>query len=436
MRKLLITGCLLLLIPAAASAQPLTLDQAVRQAISQNPGIQALRETTGSEQSNVGVQKSRRFGEVLLNGGLIHNSDEVLVRPMTKDLLQQGFLGLPFDDTSAFWSLEYHLPLYTGGALKGNAQAARSGMEAKKSELASTIAAVTYQVAEAYIGLLSVQEQARAWETYRQALVSLKDNIRFGLENGKYARVDLLKVKYELKNVDLRLETLKSLQITGTATLVALMGVSRRTMAQYELQQVPFEERAVKLPDTETLVQDALENRHDLKAARRQALAQEIRVKVARADRYPQVNLDARLNGADGLNIGYDDQYWSVSANLSVPLLDFGRRKHAVRRALHQASAARQRVAEVAFQVRREVRSAVANVRLTEMTVDNNRAALALAAEVSRIEQLKYDNGRGNIDDLLRARAQYKLSEAELVKARYDLLVALKNLKKTIEGEI
>jgi outer membrane protein TolC len=436
MKKLRILFFSFLLIPAIASAQPLTLGEAIRQAISRNPGIQALRETTGSEQSNVGVQKSRRYGELMLNGGLLHNSDEVLVRPMTKDLLQQGFLGLPFDDTSAFWSLEYRLPLYTGGALKENALAARSGMEAKKSELASTVAVITYQVAEAYIGLLSVQDQALAWKTYRQALVSLEDNIRFGLENGKYAQVDLLKVRYEIKNVDLKLETLKSQQITGTATLMALMGVSQETVAQYELQQVPFEERAVKLPGIETLVRDALENRHDLKSARRQAQAQEIRVKVARADRYPQVNLDARLNGADGLNIGYDDQYWSVSANLSVPLLDFGRRKHAVRRALHQASAARQRVAEVEFRVRREVRSAVANVRLTEKTVDNNRAALALAAEVSRIEQLKYDNGRGNIDDLLRARAQYKLSEAELVKARYDLLVALKNLKKTIEGEI
>jgi len=49
---------------------------------------------------------------------------------------------------------------------------------------------------------------------------------------------------------------------------------------------------------------------------------------------------------------------------------------------------------------------------------------------------LKYDNGRGNIDDLLQAKAKQKLSEARLVKSRYDLLVALKNLRKTIEGDI
>ncbi len=436
MKKLPLVLCFLLLMPAAALARPLTLDEAVRRAIDQNPGLQALRETTGSEQSNVGVQKSRRFGEVLLNGGLIHNSDEVLVRPMTRDLLQNGFAGLPFDDTSGYWSLVYRLPLYTGGALTENARAARSTMAAKKSELAAAIAAVTYQVAEAYIGLLSVQDQSRAWHTYRQALMTLEGNIRFGLENGKYARVDLLKVRYEIKNVDLRLEMLKTQEVTGTAGLMALMGVSQQSMAPIELQPVPFEERTVELPHIGTLVKAALENRHDLKFARQQAESQEIKVKVARADRYPQVNLDARLDGADGLNIGYDDQYWSVSAHLSVPLLDFGRRRHAVRRALHQASAARKRVTEVELRVRREVRSAVANVRLAEQAVENNRAALTLAAEVSRIEQLKYDNGRGNIDDLLRARARYKLSGAELVKARYDLLVALKNLKKTIEGEI
>ncbi len=436
MKKLCMLLCLWLLVPAVAPAQPLTLDEAVRRAIDRNPVLQALRETTVSEQSNVGVQKARRFGEVLLNGGLVHNSDEVLVRPMTKDLLQNGFAGLPFDDTSGYWSLVYRLPLYTGGALTENARAARSGMEAKKNELAAAVAAVTYQVAEAYIGLLSVQEQARAWHTYRKALKTLEENIRFGLENGKYARVDLLKVRYEIKNVDLKLEMLKTQEVTGTASLMALMGESERGSPPMELQPVPFEERAVKLPDIDTLVRKALENRNDLKSARRQAEAQEIKVKVARAERYPQINLDARLDGADGFNVGYDDQYWAVSANLSVPLLDFGRRRHAVRRALHQASAARKRVTEVELRVRREVRSAVANVQLAEQAVENNRAALDLAAEVSRIEQLKYDHGRGNIDDLLRARAQYKLSEAELVKARYDLLVALKNLKKTIEGEL
>ena len=436
MKKLPLMLCLLFLMPAGALAQPLTLDEAVQRAMDANPGLQALRETAGSEQSNVGVQQSRRFGEVLLNGGLVHNSDEVLVRPMTKELLQNGFAGLPFDDTSGYWSLVYRLPLYTGGALTENARAARSAMAARKSELAAAVAAIAYQVAEAYIGLLSVQDQSRAWLTYRKALTTLEDNIRFGLENGKYARVDLLKVRYEIKKVDLKLETLRAQEVTGTAGLMALMGVSRQSLAAIELQPVPFEERSIELPDTGALVQAALGNRHDLKSARQQAESQEIKVKVARADRYPQINLDARLDGADGFNIGYDDQYWAVSAHLSVPLLDFGRRRHAVRRALHQASAARNRVTEVELRVRREVRSAVAGVRLAERAVESNRAALALAAEVSRIEQLKYDNGRGNIDDLLRARAQHKLSEAELVKARYDLLVALKNLKRTIEGEI
>lgn len=436
MKKALILFFLFLLMAVGAYAQPLTLDEAIRRAVNQNPGIRALRETAGSEQSNVGVQQSRRYGELLLNGGLLHNSDEVLVRPMTKELLQEGFLGLPFDDTSAFWSLEYRLPLYTGGALKESTRAAQLGMQARKSELAAAITSVTYQVAEAYIGLLSVQDQMQAWKTYRKALRSLNEHIHFGLQNGKYARVDLLKVEYEIKGVDLKLENLKRQQITGTAALMALMGQSQGFAEYYELRKVPFEERVVKLPETGILVKEALDNRHDLKSACQQVSAQEIKVKIARADRFPQINLDARLSGADGLNIGYDDQYWSVSANLSVPLLDFGRRRHAIRRALHEASAAQLRVQELELRVRREVRSAIADVRLAEKTVANNRAALDLAAEVSRIEQLKYDNGRGDIDDLLRARAQHKLSEAELVKARYDLLVVLKNLRKTIEGEI
>ncbi len=434
-----IVGLLLLsmLVPGGlCHGETLSLAEAVQRAIHNNPGIQALQERSASEQNSVGARKLTRYGEVLLNGGISHNGDEVLVRPMTRELLSKGFLGLPFDDTYAYWSLQYRLPVYTGGALTQGISSARSGRDARENELAYAVTRVTYQVAEAYLGVLSVQEQVRAWEDYRDALCSLQGHIRLGVERGKFAEVDLLKVAFEIKDVDLKLEGLEREHVTGLADLEALLGEAEGPLKAYELEPVETTGINAPLPETAILVKTALQNRHDLRAVRRDAEAQARKVKVVRADRFPRVDLNARLNGADGLNIDYNDQYWSVSANVSVPLLDFGRRRNEVQRALHAASAAQRRVTELDAEVRRQVFSAVASFRMVEQAVQTRAAALSLAREVKRIEKLKYDSGSGTIDDLLRAEARARLSEAELVKARYDLLLARKNLRKTIEGEL
>ena len=63
------------------------------------------------------------------------------------------------------------------------------------------------------------------------------------------------------------------------------------------------------------------------------------------------------------------------------------------------------------------------------------QAALDLAREVARLEQLRYDNGRGDMDDLLHAIAQRRVAESALIRARYDLLTALDALHLACEGE-
>ncbi len=437
MKKTALILLFLLIVPSLSMGETISLDEAIKRAIDKNPAILALKAQVDSGKSAMLAEKARRYGEIILNGSITHTSDEVLVRPMTHDIMSGGFANMPFDDLNTMWSIGYRLPVYTGGALKSAYRAAALGMNARESELARTISIISYQVAEAYMGILGANEQITAWKTYIKTLKSLEKHIKLNVRQGKSAPVDILKVEYEIKGACLTIENLKRQKTILYAGLYALTGEPENGKS-YELELVPFESFNIKLnlPQIEKLEKAALKNRHDLKAMRHFAGVQDMKVKGAKAGRLPQITLDTRVSGARGLNLGYDDQYWSVSASFSIPIFDFGKRRHNIEKNLHDAAAAKQRAKELELMIKKEVRSAVSNVRLAQKEIETHKSALALAKEVSRIEQLKYDNGRGNIDDLLQAKARQKLSEARLVKSRYDLLVALKNLRKTIEGDI
>ena len=72
---------------------------------------------------------------------------------------------------------------------------------------------------------------------------------------------------------------------------------------------------------------------------------------------------------------------------------------------------------------------------IAKSNIATQQTTLELATEVSRLEQLRYDTGRGDIDNLLKSKSGQSMAEASLAEARHNLLIALNSLQLTIEGE-
>ncbi|RLE21991.1 MAG: hypothetical protein DRJ08_04775, partial [Acidobacteria bacterium] len=191
-----------------------------------------------------------------------------------------------------------------------------------------------------------------------------------------------------------------------------------------------------KIPGISQLTETAVKNRSDLKRMKELETISREHLKIAKAARLPKVTLDAKLNSVNGGNINYNDQFWSATVNVSIPVFDMGRRRREVRKAMHGMKAASHQVDAAKLQIQSEVIDAVAGVNRASQDVNTAKASLSFANEVAKLEQLKYDNGRGDIDDLLRAKSREKLAETGLIQARTDYFVAVENLRKTIEGDI
>ncbi len=429
---IVVTACFSL----TAGAQTLTLNQAIQKAYDSNPSIQALNESVQSQKENEVAVNRLKFGEILLNGGVSKTSDDNLIRPMTKTLISAGFAAMPFDDQFTYWNLDYRVPLFSSGQLKATEQIAKSSHSALSYRLDSLKWAVRYQVTSVYSNLLAVDHELTAWQEYLKALRSLNGHIQIGVENGKYAPLDKLKVQYEVETARLKIAGLNQKKQALAASLATLIGVNPDKVTSLGLQEVNLENVPKKLPEISKLMEMAVENRGDLKQIKESRKIAEQQLKIAKATRLPKVSLDARLNAVQGGNIDYNDQFWSATVNVSIPIFDMGRRHRQVRKALHAMKAAGHQVDEVNLRIKSELIDAVADVNRVSQDVETSRASLSFAKEVARLEQLKYDNGRGDIDDLLRAKSREKVAETSLVQAQTDYFVAVENLRKTIEGDI
>jgi len=301
--------------------------------------------------------------------------------------------------------------------------------------MSHAVKGIRHQVLKTYVGLLSTDARIAASHAELNALNSLAGHIQLGQEAGKYSRVDLLKTQVQQQSVKAMNETLQLERSTGYANLMALLGEENRSENQYELR--PLNSSAAEHPGlmTEALVDSALTRRTDLKALRDLAAAQRFNASAIGGSRLPQISVGGNFSGTHGGTNDFDDTFWSVNATVSLPLLDMGRRKNLAKKADLTAQSAALQVVDMEGQIRAEVVAAEAAVVNSRNNIEIQQSTLDLATEISRLENLRYESGRGDIDNLLKSLASQRVAEAALTQARNNLLTAWNNLQLTIEGE-
>jgi len=413
----------------------LSLDEALNMAMKSSPQIQALRAGTQAQERNAQSEENRWLGELMLNGGVAMVGDDTLIRPINSDLMSGGTSTLPFDERYAFWSLAYRMPIYTGGSVSGTRDAARLKAEASRGNLSHAVLGIRHQVLKTYMDLLSVDARIVAWQDELNALNSLVSHIELGQEAGKYSRVDLLKTQVQQQNVVSMTHSLQLQRITGYASLMALRGEKSENGQRYDLIRLEDSTFDPPLQMTEALVDSAIIRRSDLRAMRDLAAARRFNASAISGSRLPQISVGGNFSGSHGGTIDFDDTFWSVNATVSVPLLDMGRRKNLSQKADLSAQSAALKVVDMEGKIRAEVIAAKSAFVNSQNNIKIQLSTLELASEISRLETLRYESGRGDIDNLLKALASECMAEAALMQARHNLLIAWNKLQLTIEGE-
>mgnify|MGYP006279138211 CR=1 FL=1 len=408
---------------------PLTLSRAVSLALETHPSVGQARAMEDMAGARVRQARSAWLPALAVQGSLQRHQEPMVVAPL------HGFDPM---DPPAFHrnlvqgALSAGYTLYDGGARSARIRQAEAGERAAEAGGQDAGAAVVTQVSAAYLGILTGQELLKAVLGQREALEAESDRVRLFLEEGKAARVDLLRVEAALQRAKAEEITARSDLELARGRLARLTGLAPGEIRQVELLPVSLGAREQATLETATAA--ALEANPELDRLRQELSAVRAGVRESTAAWFPTVEATGRYANFGTLDGGHV-QEWQGALQISYPLFTGGARSGERERARAEARRVAESVRLAEMEVEDQVEQALAQVREARALREALEVAVRQSAEVARIEALALAAGAGVQTDFLRAQAELFQARASLAQARHGEILAGIQLAR-IRGEL
>lgn len=402
----------------------LALEEALSIALERNPDVAEAESRMAEAEARWRMARAAGLPALKVRGVYDYSTDDQRLQQATRNG-EQGVFGPQILGAE----LAVALPLYTGGRVADEVEAADWSRRAAADQLARAREMLAYQVAALYYGLLAQDEVLRALETAVQAMDEQQRSIQALVDAEKAARVDLLRAnvrRAELYERQVRERNNRTLQQRAWA---ALLGIEDAAAPEARGELRKFEPSAC--PSAVECMARALDRRADYRAAQAAVSAATAAVRAARAGYRPTVSAQASY-GARWMPDPSDSpesadersEIGRVGLAMEFPLFDGRLTAAKVAEQEARLRGARERLRKLELQIRFEVETAVSDIAAARERVRTAEEAVGQAEESFRIVKEKYDLGKGTMTDVLDAQAALVLAQTSYVRALADLATA------------
>lgn len=290
---------------------------------------------------------------------------------------------------------------------------------------------VIFLTLQRYVNTLIAKEFIDVEKENLEAQKLLLEKIDDFFKAGKKPVTDLYQQKADISRSRLNLMDARQNYISAKLDLNTILGLGNIDDFLLKSPDIP---RSDKI-DTDALnsrtLKTAFKMRKDLTAKKLDLQASGKSIEVARSGYWPKLSFFANLNsGYSGLDLlySYSEQLFknrpSVSAGLtlSIPIFNKNSVRNSVAAAKIQHDNSRLELEKSVRRVTNEVKLAVENyktaieqIKAAESQLKYSKAALQSITD-------RYNVNASTITDLTQARALYKQSGFDLIKAKYNLL--------------
>lgn len=427
-------GSVLVLLPALAAGQtPLSLDEAVAQAVARNPTLAAARAAGRQADAETRVAQSSRLPQIQFSEAWQRSTQPVAgfgtllnARRFTAADFAIDRLNRPGAVDGFSRQLGVSQMLFDGGHTHASVTIAKRKADVAVAQVTAIAADLAFQVARAYGRVLaetSVVEAAQA------ALAAAREDHARALarrDAGTVTDADALALAVHAATVEQQLLQAQSELVVACASL-------------NQLRSAPLDELFLVVrpaaPDSpaslDALVVEALRARPEVIQADLAVAIAEAGLRDARGGWWPSVVAGAGYEW-DGLSFGARESAWTISAalrwNISVGGAEAARVSGA-RAALDRATAARE-------SARSSITLDVLAARQQCLVAESRKTAGALsveqAAESLRITRQRYDAGLATVRDVLAASAAHLAATTQRTANDIDVVIAWAALQRTL----
>ncbi|MCG6923550.1 MAG: TolC family protein [Acidobacteria bacterium] len=420
--------------PRVVEAGPLRLGltDAVQRALVVSAQLRELEQQRVAAGADVDGARAERWPTAGVAAGYTRRSDinEFLI-PQPPGQPALGFLNLPDN-----WGLSARatLPIYAGGRISGQIDAAVEGERATGLDLDARRRAVILETEDAYWKLVTARESERVLReglsAFQAHLKDARNRERFGLA----ARNEVLAVEVKHERAELRRLRAENGAEVAEANLVRLLQLPPDVVIE------PTEKLESPPPtheDLEELARQALEARPEREGLLARLRAAEASVRVAQSMSRPQVGLTAGyLYANPNRNFVPPDESWrsswDVGVEVSMRVFDGGRTSASVARAQANVAALSQRLDDLERHIRLEVTSAQLELRAALVAIRVADGAVAAAEESQRVSADRYREGVIPSSELLDAETAFLEAGLERTQALADARLAAAHLDRAV----
>ena len=432
-RRYRILGLSLLLCSGASAVKgqgPLTLSQAVDQALGQSPQAVIARAGDQEAKSAAVIARTQLLPHLSFTEDISRGNDPVyafgtrlrqgqftqadfalnaLNRPKPIGNFSARFSG----SWTAFDSLKTQKEIHSADLLQASASSSAKAVDQK----------IVLNVVMAYQAVLYAQRQIdvarHEQDTASALLASVDDHVKAGLaveSDRMSAQVNMAERKQELI-VAQGAQDLAWAQLRDAMGVPDLKASELKPIEPHTFDQLPLEQE----------IAIAAKTRPDLAALTLAQSAQASSVRAAKSSFGPVVNAYGNWEEDRGSLGSSGGNNWVAGVQISVDILPLGKRAQ-----LSQQIAAKQKIdaqwSASQQHVRLEVSQAHIRRRTAEQSMETAQTALDQSAESLRILKNRYGAGLANITDLLRAEDAERQSQSNYWRAVYGNTMAYAEL--------
>jgi len=421
----------------AASAQVLSVDEAVKLAEATNRSLEISRldQHKARDELNIarsyrlpafsltalGSQSLSRLGLTLEKGslGTYQNAGPIPGRTTT---LQSPLklAGIFFASVAQPLSQQHRIGLQV--------QLARLGVKTSEQQLRAKRQSTVNQVRRLYYGILQAESGKKSLRTTVEFLRELERDTRQNELQRVVLRADALNVKAQLAEAEYELLKLEDPLQTQRQQLNQLMGRDVNTPFEVE----PLSVTSSEMPDLTEACAKAMESRPEIRLARLKARAANIGRRITNAERIPDVSLSATAVSTANLSNILPASLVGVGVQVNWDVFDWKRKRDKVDEARFTEEQASLELKDVEAAVVVEVSHQYRRLVEARKKVEVEEKRQAAAQEWLRVARNQYAQKEALLSDLLKAQSGLVESNHRLTQALLDLATAQADLEKAV----